>query len=219
MACSDGTLGAHAVNQPMVKDSAFLHAAAEDMSGQAVTGASVTLDFVLLGEGQESPFVPPKAFRQEAMYLIQVEIYDMFDVLIKTVDTSIVCDDYSFCMLAAPVWHGDDERGAKAPAGIYYTMQTLYDAVTGQPLNTPVRRWLLYPGLIDTTDAAGAFTIPPLPQAEIAVSGAGTSTARYYKGWISLTFVKPGAGGVPDTVGTDTVNIFGGRRGFIFHPH
>jgi hypothetical protein len=219
LSCSDGTLGAHAINQPIVRDSAFLHATALDAGGQPVAGAAVTLNFVLLDQNQPSPF-PAQKSRAQVSYAIVMEVYDMFDVLVTTVDTPANCVD-STCAGMFPVWDGRDAGGAKALPGLYYTMQTVYNSYTWKPLTTPVRAWQACPGIADTTDAAGRFEIPPLPQTEIALAassgGVGAGTTKYYKGWISLTFTKQGSAGV--TVGTDTVCVFGAAREFTFHPH
>jgi len=214
-------MGAAIVTQPVVRDSVFWSGKALDSSGIPVTGAGVFLDFILLDQDEPGPAPLSKATAGGVfteLYTL-MEVFDLFDESIIILDTLFPCDG-SVCTVIQPIWDNTDPAGDKVTPGLYYYISTTYDAYSAERKSKIGPAWMAIPGIIGTTDAQGDFKIPPLPQDEKPISNSsGTTPVKYYKGWITLTFIKTAGSGQPDTLGRDTLCIFGPRRNLELHPH
>jgi hypothetical protein len=216
-ACNRDPIGNAIIDQPVVKDSLFFNSLALDSAGRPVTQARVDLDIIQLGALEAAP---AKARAVSTVITANIEIYDMFDENIQTIDTILAMCIEDVCNYNIPVWDGTDYKGNRVLPGLYYLVQSL--AVDGVPQG-PIRRWFMMRGPVDTTDAQGHFRIPPLPQEVLSIPVVNNKgefiSPGYYKGWIRLTFINDSAPSGPDTLGRDTVCVFGPRRSLVFHPH
>jgi len=211
MGCTDSNVGSHILSQPFTPDRYFFKGKVTNLSGQPVPGAAVSIHFLLLAQDKITPF--SKAL-QTLLYPIYTtkEIFDIFDNPVAVLYDTVYCDTGP-CAAQDPAWDGTNDQGKSVPMGFYRVLKQDFTVFT-QTEDTVVatESWTCREGVIDTTDQAGGFIIPPLPWETVPIQSGG-GPVEYFKGWVELSFSRTGY-----ITHTDTVDVFADLPDFVLSP-
>jgi hypothetical protein len=211
LGCTDSNVGSHILTQPYTKEQYFFPGKDTDPSGRPLPDVAVDMGFLLMGMNQTSPFPKPHVSYLYTVYLT-VEVFDIFDDPVKTILDTMYCTDDS-CHWVIPYWDKTNDNNEKVPQGFYRAREhtVVWKSQTDAD-SSVTEEWVPLEGPIDTTDQGGGFKVPPLPWEAIPVHG-GSGLVEYFKGWITLSFSKPGY-----VSHTDTLDIFAKMPDFVLSP-
>jgi len=161
-----------------------------DTAGSPLSGVKVSMHLLFNGD---VPSTPKISVTNSYTVDVRIHLFDMFDKQINSLSSSYTCDDNMppHCTgSATPRWDHTDFNGDTVPPGLYYAYSASYWHEQNMYDSSGVKIWMYLEGFIDSSDANGAYQIPPVPVNQNINFTINGTLVRTFNGWLRLTFEK-----------------------------